>query len=151
MAIYYSPTSFEARSEIVGNAVIQIASEQKALSELLPIWTKISEKVDRARRLRNAVAHGSPITHLTKRWKMHVRWSPPAFDVIRIGRKRSEGQLPGISERDIAQGRIQLFHLERCIEAINRLVREWQEGNPSLQKKFDELQAGLAALNNRGS
>ena len=29
LAIYYSPTSFDARAEVVGNALIQLATEKK--------------------------------------------------------------------------------------------------------------------------
>jgi hypothetical protein len=145
-AIYFSPTSFEARSEIVGNTVIQLASEQAPLKKLIPLWATIAEKIDRMRRLRNAIAHGHSSIHITKRGVIHTRWSPPAFDIIRLGGKRKQGQIPGLSIQEIEAAARKLFRLRMCVDCVGRLVREWQEGNPSLQEKFAELNVYLAGL-----
>jgi hypothetical protein len=78
--------------------------------------------------------------------KLYARLSPPAFDVIRIGRKLARRQIPGLSAHDIWQGVKKARALQECVDHINRLVTEFHEGNPSLQKKYDALKRGLTKL-----
>ena len=146
-AIYYSPTSFDARAELVGNALIQLATENKPLADLLEIWTTISDSIRQARNLRNAIAHSSPLTHSIN-GKLHARLSPPAFDVIRIGRRLAKRQIPGLSAHDIWEGIKKVRALDECVDCVNRLVAEFHDGNPSLQKRYDALKRGLTKLDN---
>jgi hypothetical protein len=112
---------------------------------LLNDWEVVYERISKARKLRNAVAHSSPITHLIN-GKPHARLSPPAFDVIRIGRKLAARQIPGLSGEDIRRGIIKAGHASACVDAINRLISEFHDGNPSLQQRFAALKACLTTL-----
>jgi hypothetical protein len=143
-AIYYSPTSFDARAELVNNALIQITTEQSRLADLLPHWKKINDKMQQIRNLRNAVAHSSLLT-FSINGKFHTRLSPPAFDVIRVGRKKATRQIPGLSGHDIWQGTRKARWLSERIDDVNRLVTEFRDGNPSLREKYAALEAGLRA------
>ncbi len=144
-AIYYSPTSFDARSEIITNAIIQIATERHALAGLLLHWEKISEKIGQSRRLRNAIAHGS-LLNISIGKTVHARLSPPAFDVIRVGRKIAKRQVPGLTASDINRGIQNLILLFECTNQVIQLLTEFHEGNLSLQGRYDELKQGVAKL-----
>jgi hypothetical protein len=141
-AIYYSPTSIDARAEMVHNAVIQIAAERKPLADLLPLWETIYRKTQRVRTLRNAVAHSSQITYGIKN-KLYARLSPPAFDVIRVGRKQAQRQIPGLTSNDLWEGIRKIRWLTERVDDVNRLVTEFHDGNPSLLEKYRALEAGL--------
>jgi len=139
-AIYYSPTSFDARAELVGNALIQIATEQKQLVDLLPYWKAITAKMQGVRRLRNAIAHSAPANHSIK-GKIYARLAPPAFDVIRIRRKIEKGQIPGLTAQDIRHGSKKVRYISEGIDRVNRLVAEFRDGNPSLLRRYAALAA----------
>jgi len=143
-AIYFSPTSFDARAELVGNAVIQIATEQKRLAELLPHWERITKWMRSVRILRNAIAHSS-LLNLQIKGKLYARLSPPASDVIRIGRKLAERQIPGLSAHDIRQGSLKVRRLSDAVVLVSRVVAEFHDGNPSLQRRFLALKNGPMA------
>jgi hypothetical protein len=150
-AIYYSPTSFDARAEIVNNALIQIATEQKHLADLLQHWKKIDEKIQEVRRLRNAIAHSSLLTFGSAKGKLYTRLSPPAFDVIRVGRKRANKQIPGLTSDDVWQGTKKTRWLSERIDDVSRLVFEFHDGNPSLREKYAQLEADLKVGHSPGS
>lgn len=146
-AIYYSPTSFDARATLVENCIIQIASEQAPLAEIPALWKKIVKKINRARNLRNALAHGAQTTLMVNN-KPHARFTAPAFDVIRIGRVLSERQIPGLTANDISAGRKNLIWLIDAADCVNRLIGEFHSGNPSLLEKYRLLNVHLQADGN---
>lgn len=141
-AIYYSPTGFEARSDVVENALIQVATENAPLADLRPLWKEISDGLRRSRILRNAIAHGSPVT-MNIRGTSHARYSPPAFDVIRVGRVIAKRQVPGLTANDITQGNRRLRRLRDCVDQVNRLIHAFYDGDPSLPRKYDSLRVSL--------
>jgi hypothetical protein len=143
-AVFYSPTSFEARAEIVNNALIQIATERQPLAGVLPLWQTVRDKMQDVRRLRNAVAHSSQTTYGIGD-KLYARLSPPAFDVIRVGRKRAKRQIPGLTSHDLWEGIKKIRWLSERVDDVNRLVTEFHDGNPSLREKYAALEAGLRA------
>ena len=61
-AIYFSPTSFEARCEIVQNVLWQLISENPLIKPLQISSDAVFRKIERARRIRNVIAHASPQT-----------------------------------------------------------------------------------------
>jgi hypothetical protein len=142
-AIYYSPTSFDARAELVGNCILQIASENKQLEEIGGLWNGVDIRLQQVRRLRNALAHGAPIT-LSINNKRHVRFTAPAFDVIRVGRKIDKRQIPGLTISDISGAASRLVWLSEAIDHFNRLIAEFYDGNPSLLEKFGRLKRHLS-------
>ncbi|MDB5338392.1 MAG: hypothetical protein JWN70_4011 [Planctomycetaceae bacterium] len=146
-AIYHTPHGFDARTQIVGNAVIQIASEKKALFDLIEPWTVLAKKISKTRDLRNAIAHSAPLTYLMGN-RNYARLSPPAFDVIRVGRKIAKGDKPGLDANDVNQGIKRLIEANDCVDHVNRLVTAFHEGDPSLPKKFDALKLALTKFRN---
>lgn len=137
-AIYYSPTSFDARAEIVGNALFQIAVENPKLGTLVDIWQQVGKKIDRVRRLRNAIAHGSVSTLLIN-GKQYVRLSPPIFDVIRLGRTVDKGQVPGLSTHDISGGIAKLREAADFVRDVNGIVQASWVADPKLSEKCGAL------------
>ena len=141
-AVYFSPTGFDARVEIVENSLLQIISENKALAELEAPWAKLRKRIDKSRNLRNAVAHSSPITHAIG-GKKYARLSPPAFDVIRIGRVLANRQIPGLSLNDLRVGCHKLAWAHDRVDDVNRLVAAFHADDGSLPEKFRELEENL--------
>lgn len=144
-AIYFSPTSFEARVTIVENTLIQIASENDKLAPLTKMWKTASFYIQKVRRLRNAIAHGTPTTVMAFD-KPHARFTAPAFDIIRIGRIMANRQIPGLTHHDIEQGYKRVLLLHEIVDGFNRAVSAFHEGNPALPEKFAELERSLTRL-----
>jgi hypothetical protein len=142
--IYYSPTGFEARSEIVDNVMKQLIYEnEKELGELLPLWGTIRDDFRSVRDKRNKIAHGTPIT-LSIRGKRQVRLTAPAFDQIRVGSHIQRGRIPGLTASDILDGVKKSCWLRDRIDEVNRLLETFHEtGNPTLPEKFASLRDGL--------
>jgi DNA-directed RNA polymerase subunit L len=144
-AVYYSPTSFDARCDIVENVVKQLAIENKPLAKLTDLWTDVEGELNKVRRLRNAVAHSSPNT-LGIRGKNHARMTAPPFDVIRVGRPIALGRIPGLTSSEIRDGiKTACWAIER-IDDFNRAIAVFHEaGNPTLPEKLAALKRGLQA------
>lgn len=128
-ALYYSPTSTEARTELVHNALSQLITARAGLEAIAPLWTLIYRKIGRARTIRNEVAHGTPHT-LNIRGKSYARLTSPAFDVLRVGRIVSKGQIPGIAAHDLADAVTRVAHLMECVDDVNRAIVAFHD-NPS--------------------
>lgn len=141
-AIYYSPTGFDARVGIVENAVLETVLEVPTLRRLLELWPTIRKGINRSRNLRNAIAHGSQLVHHIN-GKMHLRLSPPAFDVIRIGRVIANRQIPGLTANDLKVGAQKLIWAIDRVDEVNRLLTAHYAGDPALPERFLELEAGL--------
>jgi hypothetical protein len=143
-AIYYSPTSFDARATLVDNALTQIISESDELkeSELLSLWQCVHANIAPARRLRNALAHGSQIT-LSIRGKQHARFAPLAFDVIRLGRPMAKRQIPGLTANDISAGAKKAQVVRDQIDIANRIITDFWDGAPTWRQRLLALKASL--------
>lgn len=142
-AIYYSPTSFDARCEIVENAVIELALENESLKELIELWKDVGEALNKTRRLRNAVAHNSPNT-LMIRNKAHARLTSPPFDAIRVGRPIALGQIPGLTSNEIRAGTKTALWTMGRLDEVNRVFAAFHDtGNPTLPEKLSALKRGL--------
>ena len=142
-AIYFSPTSFDARVQLVDNAVIQIVSEnEEKLKDLMPLWSAIVEHLDKVRRLRNAIAHGNQLT-VAFQGKNYARLTAPAFDIIRVGRKIADGKIPGLGSNEVKEGLKRLRRANECIDLVSGIFEAFYEGNPALPKKIDGLRPAL--------
>lgn len=143
-AIYYSPTSFDARAALVDNVLIQVISENNELkeSELLPLWQRINGNIAAARRLRNALAHGSQIT-LNIGDKQHARFAPLAFDVIRLGRPIADRQVPGLTANDISAGTKKALNIRDRVDIANRILTDFWDGAPTWRQRLLALKASL--------
>jgi hypothetical protein len=137
-AIYFSPNSFDARVEIVSNVLVQLASEKGDLSDLQPLWRFIENKIDSVRRMRNSLAHGV-LQSLVIRGKSHVRFSPLAFDVIRLGRPIDKGNMPGLTASDIMQSAMSAERLVGLVDRANKVFSAHYYAAPTLPLRFEEL------------
>ena len=147
-AIFFSVSSFDARVNIVENALLETISENKRLARLgaKRIWPYIAEKIGDARKLRNFLAHGVPQIWIFG-GKYYVRWMAPIGDVIRIGRPLARRQIPGIATADLARGAAPLPHLILCVEAISEIVNASRlRRNRALRERFALLEGRLTAL-----
>lgn len=149
LAIYYSPNSFDTRVDIVSNALIELATEKEELHRLLKSqrWPFVLSKIDKIRRMRNAIAHGSAQVMII-RDKTYVRWIPPAHDTIRVGRKIANRQIPGLQPNDIEASRRPFVALILVLESLNLFVREIQDGGFASREIFRQLEVHLRAFRN---
>jgi hypothetical protein len=149
-AIYYSPNGFDARVEIVHNVIQQLATENKSLSDLLPLWTDLHVDLrGTPRTMRNKIAHGMPIT-LVVRGKQHARLTSPAFDANRVGRHMDKGQIPGLTASDIANGAKKVHWLAERTDDVNRLLSAFhKDGHSTLPEKYRALTEGLRTKGSR--
>lgn len=148
-ALYYSPTSFHARVELVENAVVQLSLENDELKQLPKLWETISRKLHQARNVRNAISHAAPNTLVINN-KRHARMTSPAFDVLRVGRTISKRQIPGLTAKNIVDGNKNLKLLHHSADAVNRVVGAFHAKAPkALREKFRELRASLKKLDNQ--
>ena len=141
-AIYFSPTSFEARCEIVGNALREVIAENAELNDLQSLWERVFKHVNNARKIRNTIAHGNPQT-LVINGKSHARLTAPAFDVIRVNKKIAKRQVPGLTASDISEGIQTAQFAHDRIDETNRLIDSFHNDRPTLPQRFRELEAGL--------
>lgn len=149
--IYFSPTSLDARTTLVNNAVLQLIEEdEKGLSDLRPLWAEVFTKMGPERKTRNAVAHGSPVA-LNIRGKKYVRWTSPPFDHIRVGRPISKGGIPGVSANQMSRSVQQLGHLMECVDDVNRAVVAYRDTPSTFQEKLFALREHLKALSSPSS
>ena len=141
-AIYYSPTSLEARTELVYNALSQLIAENKGLAAIEPLWKLIHKSICRARKVRNVVAHGTPHT-LSIQGKNYARLTSPAFDVLRVGRIILRGQIPGIAAPDLFAAAKKLTYLMECVDDVNRAITAFREEPPTFETRLRALQERL--------
>jgi hypothetical protein len=141
-AIYYSPTGFEARSTLVDNAVIQLIAENAGLAALGSPWRLLCRQVDRARSIRNAIAHGTQTTlHIGD--KRYARLTSPAFDVIRVARIISKGQVPGISADVLSDAVKRARRLCDCVDDVNRAVASFHDEPSAFDAHITSLKQRL--------
>lgn len=141
-ALYYSPTSLEARTELVHNALSQLIAENTGLAAIAPLWALTYTKIGRARTIRNAVAHGTPHT-LNIHGKNYARLTSPAFDVIRVGRIVSKGQIPGIAAQDLVDAVARVAHLMECVDDVNRAIVAFRDNPPTFEGQLRSLENRL--------
>jgi hypothetical protein len=141
-AIYFSPTGFEARLGIVDNSLKQIAFENDELKDLLPLWDRVFRKVNKAREIRNTISHSSP-QNLIINGRSYARLTAPAFDVIRLGRKIAERQIPGLTASDVKEAVQTARFAQDRVDEVNRLLTAFHGDRPTMAKRFRELEAGL--------
>jgi hypothetical protein len=152
-AIYFSPTSAEARAEIVSNALLQLVRENDDLGKPRTNWKKlnlhwvaISETLSAIRNFRNKVAHGSA-QRLVIGKKTHLRLMSPAFDVIRVGRTIDRKQVPGLTAHDIQTAVSKTRFAVTMVDFTNKAIVALRDNDTlALLGIFSELEANLKAL-----
>lgn len=142
-AIYYSPAGFDTRKSLVNDIIKQIIQENQKLEPLSEMWPRLYSKIDSIRKMRNDLAHGHPIT-ISINGKNHARLTAPAFDVLRVSRKITAKQIPGLTSSDIFDGAKKTRWLIERLDDVNRIFSTYHDvGNPTLPDKFLALEVGL--------
>jgi len=149
-AIYFSPSGFDARKEIVNNVIQQLILENPRLCELSPMWDDLFQRFRKVQKTRNDIAHGMPIT-LSICGKSHVRLTSPPFDQNRVGRHIAKtGQPAGRAASDIAEGARKARWLSERVDDVNRILTTFHEDeNPTLPEKLAALAAALPTKERR--
>jgi hypothetical protein len=149
-AIFYSVNSFEARTYMVENALLEATGENARLALLAEDthWHYIANKIRKMRDIRNAVAHGTPKI-FSIRGKLVARLTTPIFDTIRVGRPLAKGTVPGLGAKDITLGGRPMQRITMCVDAVNRVVCAARAPrDPTLPRRLHELATHLQALHN---
>ena len=148
-AVYYSPDGFHGRIALVDNVIKQLIFENGGLSDLTEQWNILFKNFGGVRKMRNTLAHGTPITLLI-RGRNHVRLTSPAFDVIRVGRPlASTGDPPGLKTDDIRDGTSKLRWLADRVDEVNRAIDAFHQNEPkAFSERFAALKAGLQTSHN---
>jgi hypothetical protein len=101
-AIYFSPASADVRIKIVDSALDVLAQQTDSYDQIMDCWRRTLSRINRAKAVRNTVAHGVIGFSATKtRW--HVRLTAPPFDFKRNAPSSRNGQLSGMSTNDLTQ------------------------------------------------
>jgi hypothetical protein len=149
-AIFYSVHSFEARTYMVENALLEAIGENARLALLAEEthWQYIASKIRKMRDIRNAIAHGTPKI-FSIRGKLVARLTTPIFDTIRVGRPLAKGSMPGLGAKDIVRGGRPIQRIKMCVDAVNYVVCAARAPrDPTLPRRFHELSTHLQALRN---
>jgi len=139
-AVYYSPTSFDARQTIVGNCLTNYIRESKNLDELQPLWERLNDRISRLRRKRNTIAHGS-IGLVYYGAKNYMRILLPMFDFR--DKEITANSIPGLSINDMKNVIRNLGLAIQCVEKFTLLVGYHQLGRSTWRKILAELQGYL--------
>jgi hypothetical protein len=148
LAIYYSVDSFHARVSMVDEALKEATLEDKDLESLMTEdrWLYLMKCIHKARRMRNALAHGTPQTLVFKD-RPHIRYAAPVFDVIRISRTVAKRQIPGLTTSDIESGWKPLPLLNTCVNEVNVVVDECRiSASRDIYRALDEQLTKLRGL-----
>ena len=144
--IYYSPDGFDAREKIVDKAFRQFLRENPQSSVIEPHWDIIHDELNKAREMRNKIAHGAPLI-LGIRGETYVRHSPPAFDINRVGNLIPTGTIPGVPVEKISRSNKSIIKLVECIDATNRAIAAfYRDGPDTLRQTLPPLGASLTTL-----
>lgn len=100
-AIYYSPASADVRIKIVDSTIQVFARASKEHARIMGCWRHTSARINRAKAVRNTVAH-SVIGYSPTKTRWHTRLSPAPYD-FRRNAPATPRQLPGMSTNDIKQ------------------------------------------------
>ena len=148
-AAYYSPDGFHGRIVLVDNVIKQLIFENDALSDLAEQWNLLFKNFSGVQKMRNSLAHGTPIT-LAIRGRNHVRLTAPAFDVIRVGRPlASTGDPPGLKADDIRNGVLKLRWLAGRVDDVNRVIDAFHQNEPiAFSERLLVLKSGLQTSHN---
>lgn len=101
-AIYYSPASADVRIKIVDSALNIVAQSSPEHRRIMDCWRHTMSRINRAKAMRNTVAH-SVIGYSSTPTRWHVRLTSAPYDFRRNVPADKRRQLPGMSRNDIIQ------------------------------------------------
>lgn len=153
-AVYFSIPGFDQRCITVVKALTQFVDDHLEMDRkkycdlemLTNAWGRIGNFLTEAKKIRNAIAHGS-VSYVPHGGRHNARITAPLFDPIRVGNHLRKGSNPGIGSADIEKSLQLLERLQWCIDRINESVSVfYQFGPEALPKTRARLEANLQAL-----
>lgn len=141
-AIYYSPSSFDARSQLIDKTLRLFIDENPETNDIIKPWTQLINDIRKIRNIRNRVAHGSPL-NLHIRGKAYARIAPPAFDTNLIGGPAKKGTIPGLSVSEMELHIKTLRFLHDRIDDVNRAINSFHENDEMYKEKVQKLKQNL--------
>jgi hypothetical protein len=145
-AAYFSPTGFDARVSLVGNVILTFSEENSGLDKLGDKWKELHKNLDAARRLRNAIAHGTAQRFIINN-KTYVRLASPAFDVIRVWRDVAKRQIPGLTADELSKAVRRVRGLENCVDCVQRVITACREDDvETVRERLAELETSLQKI-----
>lgn len=118
--IYFAPNNTETRFKIV-DTVARLQWQNYSTHDLVTEWMAIKTAVDRAKEVRNRIAHGEvhgPGRKIRGKWVTQVRLTPSSFDIGRRFKEWKPRQWPGLSLHDVKAASDRFFWLAVRIEEM---------------------------------
>jgi hypothetical protein len=118
--IYFAPNNTETRFKIV-DTVARLNWQNYSTHDLLTEWAAIKIAVDRAKEVRNRIAHGEvhgPGRKIRGKWVTQVRLTPSSFDIGRRVKEWKPRQWPGLSLHDVKAASDRFFWLAVRIDEM---------------------------------
>jgi hypothetical protein len=140
--IYFAPSNTETRFKIV-DTVAHVKWQNYTTHDLWAEWVSVKEGVDRAKNVRNRIAHGEihgPGRKVKGTWKHQVRLTASSYDLGRTWKEHKPRQWPGMSTHDVKAASDRFFWLGVRIEEMRDYWEAHARGqNASLPGRFAHI------------
>lgn len=143
ISLYFVPVAAETRIALVDDALQSRCSAHPCAKVLKPAWVRIHQRISRARKVRNKIAHGSVIEFKPSGSKSVVRLAGTFFQAVT---KTPANQLPGMSKHDVEQAARTFDGCALLVKAVEELIRLSNGSQPNvaaLHEKCRELAVRL--------
>jgi hypothetical protein len=117
-AVYFGPSAAETRIAIVERAVSEFSSNLRIGSQMFAVWRTIEAKLNRARKVRNKLAHGSVVLIKWRNGKRRPSITGPFF-----GLDFEANQPPGLSLHDVKAANHTFDFCSGVIRQFTEIVR----------------------------
>jgi hypothetical protein len=114
-AIYFAPSAFEARKQIVEAALMTVCEPYDKDNDISDLWATWSARINKHKKVRNAVAHGTVSTYY-RFGKNQARLMPPFFNFSPLAKSYKSRQPPGLSGNDIEASAKALFNTAQFLQ-----------------------------------
>lgn len=120
-AIYFSPSSLEARFKIVKSALSVVIRGHPRAERISSFWNTTVNKFGHLKYTRNFVAHGQITTH-HYRGRNRLRLTAPMFQFAPFEESFEKRQAPGMSSGDLKKSTTAVRTLTKRITAMTSIV-----------------------------
>lgn len=137
-AIFFAPTSLEARISIASSAFGVWADQTSKFSELRQAWKRVMRRINNNKGTRNTIAHGQ-IVQIHRNQKVKYRVTPPVLDP-RFHNLVSTGKPIGLGAHEIQQSAKAVSEIIKIIKTLSNLADLWQRGEQqAFERTYLEL------------
>lgn len=144
--VYFTPTSFDARTKIIDTCIKQLMNERKkSLSKFNEPWELINKKISKLRLKRNIIAHGA-ITPIHILDKEHVLITSPILDFTSFRKAFIKEKLPGLTSLDMKNTLSNLNILIESVGIVRAVLVSDRADDGTLQEIYRELKGCLQRI-----